>query len=108
MLLIENVCKSHRKSIAPKSIRSFTILDRFFKKCIFYLAHNCLIVRFTDSRDFPKLMDAVPTHIKAIFAEIVVLTFETVKAFAAYGLVLSRTLVAEILLGKLLVKLHAM
>lgn len=107
MLLIENVCKSHRKSIVPKSLGSFTILDRFFKKCIFYLAHNCLIVRLSDSRDFAELVDAVPTHIKAIFAEIIVLAFETVKPFAANGFILSRALVAEILLGKLLVKLDA-
>ena len=52
-------------------------------------------------------MDAMPTNIKAIFAEIIVLTFETMKAFAANGLILSRTLVAEILLGKLFVKLDA-
>jgi predicted benzoate:H+ symporter BenE len=107
MLLIENVCESHRKIMAPKSLGSFTILDRFFKKCIFYLAHNCLIVRFSDSRDFPKLMDAMPTHIEAILTEVIVLAFEAVKAFASNGFILNRTLVAEILLGKLLIKLEA-
>lgn len=107
MLLIENVCKSYRKIIAPKSLGSFTILDRFFKKCIFYLAHNCLIVRFANTRDFSELMHVVSTHIEAIFTEVIVLAFETVEAFASNGFILRWALVAEILLGKLLINLEA-
>ncbi len=52
-------------------------------------------------------MNAVFTHIEAIFAKVEVLALETVETFASNGFILDWALVAEILLGELFVKLEA-
>ena len=50
-------------------------------------------------------MDVVSTRIETIFAKIEVLTFQTVKSLPPDRLVLTRTLVAKILLSQRLVYL---
>lgn len=71
------------------------------------MANDSLIIRLANGSDLLELVDAVPAHVEAVLAEVVVVTIETVETLAADGLLLQRALVTKVLLREWFVKLEA-
>jgi hypothetical protein len=63
------------------------------------LLDHGFVIWLPDGGYFFELMNAVPSHIKAVFAQVVVLALQAVKPFPFNRFLLRRALITKILLN---------